>query len=430
MQRMLVYLMVVGLFLAACASPAGPVSVPTEVGPTPAEPTPAQPTSEPTTETPTEAPEDLPAANAAVQALAALLGIDPSLITVAEVEAVEWNDSCLGIVRIDAICAQGIVPGYRLSLAVEGRQFEYHTNEDGSAFALAPAAIEAEVEPAVAAVVKALAQALGLPEYRVNVVSVEAVEWPDSCLGVTRIDALCAQGIVPGYRLVVEAVGDVSGQLYEYHTNQDGSALTLAPVSPSAEAQTAAQAAVAALVEALGLTADQISLVSVAPREWPDACLGVSVPGMGCAQVITPGFNVVLEANEGQLYEYHTDAAGTSVQPASVALNWQRNGGIAGFCDALVVYRSGEIVAHDCKSENVAQATLAGTLAEADVAQFNEWLAQYGAVSVVQDDGAVADSMAVNLNFTGTGTAQPSEAEQQALVEWAQNLYNQLQPAS
>ena len=117
-------------------------------------------------------------------ALAALLGIDPSLITVAEVEAVEWNDSCLGIVRIDAICAQGIVPGYRLSLAVEGRQFEYHTNADGSAFALAPATIEAEVEPAVAAVVKALAQALGLPEYRVNVVSVEAVEWPDSCLGI------------------------------------------------------------------------------------------------------------------------------------------------------------------------------------------------------------------------------------------------------
>jgi hypothetical protein len=49
---------------------------------------------------------------------------------------------------------------------------------------------------------------------------------------------------------------------------------------------------------------------------------------------------------------------------------------------------------------------------------------------VTQDDGAVADSMTVNFNLTGAGTAQPSEAEQQAMIEWAQNLYAQLQPAS
>ena len=418
MQRLMVYLTVIGLFLAACSAPAGSVVVPTEVAPTPAEPTAETPTEEPN-------PVDVPAANAAVQALAALLGIDPSLITVVDVEAVEWSDSCLGIVRIDAICAQGIVPGYRIKLEADGRQYTYHTNEDGTALAIAPLAAEA-VEPGVAAaVVKALAQALGLDEYRVNVVSVEAVEWNDSCLGVVRIDALCAQGVVPGYRLMLE----VNGQLYEYHTNADGSALTIAPVAGSAEAQSAIQAAVAALVKALGITADQVSVVSVTPVEWSDACLGVTVPGMGCAQAITPGYNIVLEANEGQLYEYHTNQDGTGVQAASLALTWHREGGIAGFCDDLLVYRSGEVVAYECGTENVAQDSLAAALSPEDAAKFNEWLAQFGPVSVIQDDGAVADSMLVTLNLTGIGAAQATEADQAAMVEWAQNLYALVQPA-
>ncbi len=39
--------------------------------------------------------------------------------------------------------------------------------------------------------------------------------------------------------------------------------------------------------------------------EWPDASLGNPQPGMGYAQVITPGFRLVLEA-EGKSYVYHT----------------------------------------------------------------------------------------------------------------------------
>jgi len=138
----------------------------------------------------------------------------------------------------------------------------------------------------------------------------------------------------------------------------------------------------------------------------------------------------VLEANEGQLYEYHTNQDGANVRPASLALTWQRNGGIAGFCDELLVYRSGEVVVRDCKNENVKESTLAAAVSEGGVAQFSEWLTQYGAASVQQSDGAVADSMTVLLSFTGVGAAEPDEAAQQALMEWAQNLYAQVQPAS
>ena len=42
--------------------------------------------------------------------------------------------------------------------------------------------------------------------------------------------------------------------------------------------------------------------------EWSDASLGRPQPGMMYAQVITPGYLVVLEA-DGQQYTYHTDTA-------------------------------------------------------------------------------------------------------------------------
>jgi hypothetical protein len=420
MKRLMVYLMVIGLLLAACSTPAGPVVVPTEVAPTPAEPTPAKPT-------PTDEPaaEDVPAANAVVQALAALLGLDAGQIKVVSVEEVEWSDSCLGIVYIDAICAAGVVPGYRIVLEANGLQFEYHTNADGTARAIAPATPETAAEAAVEAARAALARALGLPDYRVTLAGWQPVEWPDACLGVVRMGVLCAQGVTPGYRLMLQA----NEQLFEYHTNADGTALASAPANETLAATPAVQAALAALMKALGLTEAQIHVVSVAPRVWSDACLGVAVPGQACAEVVTPGYNVVLGGSEGQVYEYHTNQDGSSVQAASVAVTWNRHGGIAGFCDELLIYRSGEVVAHNCDNEALAQTTLAA-LSESDVAQFNDWLTKFGQVNVAQDDGAVADSMSINFSLIGTGAEQPTEADQQALMQWAQTVYTQVQPAA
>jgi hypothetical protein len=51
----------------------------------------------------------------------------------------------------------------------------------------------------------------------------------------------------------------------------------------------------------------QIEILVVEPVDWPDSCLGVASPGVACAQMITPGYRVILRAN-GSDYEYHTDA--------------------------------------------------------------------------------------------------------------------------
>ena len=58
----------------------------------------------------------------------------------------------------------------------------------------------------------------------------------------------------------------------------------------------------------LGLTpaSEAIRLVSVEPVQWSDASLGCPQPGIMYAEVITPGYLVVLEAR-GEEYRYHTD---------------------------------------------------------------------------------------------------------------------------
>jgi hypothetical protein len=80
-----------------------------------------------------------------------------------------------------------------------------------------------------------------------------------------------------------------------------------------ANAPQAALMARGALVQQLGVDPDTIMLVSADQIDWPDACLGIQTPGLMCAQVITPGYKVVLGAN-GNQYEFHTNADGSNVK--------------------------------------------------------------------------------------------------------------------
>jgi hypothetical protein len=80
-----------------------------------------------------------------------------------------------------------------------------------------------------------------------------------------------------------------------------------------AEAVGPVLAAVADLAEGQELPPDaEVTVTEVREVEWPDASLGCPQPGMVYAQVITPGYVVVLEV-EGQEYEYHTDSAQRAV---------------------------------------------------------------------------------------------------------------------
>ena len=282
---------------------------------------------------------------------------------------------------------------------------------------------QTELTPAEQAAISHLASTLDLPADQVGVISTEAVEWPDGCLGVQRVGMMCAQAVVPGYRIILQA-GD---EQYELHTNESGSQIAQVGEAPLGlvEGSVAAQ-----LASNLGLDVNEIVVVSSKDVEFPDACLGVMLQDVSCAEVITPGKIIVLKAN-GLEFEYHVNEDGSHAQPATLALTWSRDGGIAGFCDKLTVYLSGEAYGSNCRSTQP-EATMkpfVELLTAREQKTFFAWVKEYGQVSLdILDPVMAADRMVVTLEFSGVGGDQPPPEEEQAMVEFAQSMYANLFP--
>lgn len=285
-----------------------------------------------------------------------------------------------------------------------------------------PTQISVDFTPAQLAALNALSEKLGLSVNQIKLISTEAVTWPDGCLGIVRMGVMCTQAEVPGFRIILEA----DAKQYEFHTNEDGTVVLAAESTEGAgEAE---ETLIKQLAANLGLDESDISVVSSEDVEFGDACLGVAMEGMTCAQVVTPGRITVLEAN-GVEYEYHTSADGSRVQPASLALVWKREGGIAGFCDTLTLFRSGELYTSKCNGQTEGQmGTLDNLLSSQEQAQFSEWISELGEVELnASDPEGVADRMVVTLKFTGSGKSkQLTQSEEQKLFEFAQDLYTKL----
>jgi len=63
----------------------------------------------------------------------------------------------------------------------------------------------------------------GVPVEEIDVVSSQAKEWPDACLGLADQDEMCAQVITPGYEVTARA----EGQNYVVRTSADGAAVRM-----------------------------------------------------------------------------------------------------------------------------------------------------------------------------------------------------------
>ncbi|HSM71928.1 MAG TPA: hypothetical protein VK851_10330, partial [Anaerolineales bacterium] len=160
--------------------------------------------------------------------------------------------------------------------------------------------------------------------------------------------------------------------------------------------------------------------------EFNDGCLGVSMQDVMCAQVITPGHIIVLEADDIR-YEYHTNEDGSRIQPATLALTWSRDGGIAGFCDRLTIFLSGEIYGSQCKSEDGRMKTFATLLTVEERNQFNQWIGEYGEKTLDESDPkGTADGMLLVIELFGYGKGKPGKSVQQEIFSWAQKVFQEL----
>lgn len=106
------------------------------------------------------------------------------------------------------------------------------------------------------------------------------------------------------------------------------------------------------------------------------------------------------------------------IENDGVVLTWERRGGLAGFCDEVVVYADGKIMSSSCRP----QATQRTHLSVVQLAQLTTWIEAFKPFEYVQSDDAVADSMTVQLTFSGQGTQAASEAEIEHVLDFARLL--------
>jgi hypothetical protein len=162
------------------------------------------------------------AIEAARKALADKLGLDVSEIDVMLVLEEMFPNACLGLAEEDEMCAEVIVDGWIIELMAQGQTYIVHTDNDGHSLRFA---LEAEADgDAVSAAKDVLSARIGTAVESIALVEMEEVDWRDGCLEVHEEDGFCTMVIVFGYRLILEA----EGQLYEVRTNLDGHQVVIA----------------------------------------------------------------------------------------------------------------------------------------------------------------------------------------------------------
>ncbi|MGD2144512.1 MAG: hypothetical protein PVF54_08560 [Anaerolineae bacterium] len=142
---------------------------------------------------------------------------------------------------------------------------------------------------------------LDVSQAGIEVFTIEPVEWADASLDCPEPGKAYAQAITLGYRILLR----VGEKEYEVHTDQSGQKVVVC----ERKEQEGRAAAVAQLAGELEIPSDEIEVLSVELYEWADTSLGCPEAGTSYAQVITPGYRVILET-QGEKYEVHTDREG------------------------------------------------------------------------------------------------------------------------
>jgi hypothetical protein len=363
----------------------------------------------------------------------------PDEIRLLKIEAVDWPDACLGATQAGEVCAQMITPGYRVQAEIKGKTYELHT--DGGKFVRQAATPPAkETDPAAEPARLWLMEQFKIDSGEIQVVSVTEQTWPDGCLGVRRPDAKCSEGLVPGYRVLLEA----RGSRYEIRTSRDRKNMVLAdrkyqlsnPVGGGLERPQITwksdengclllQAAndQAAFGDCWG-TLSVVTLPNPDRIKELDALLKAYRPfaSQTAAGEITfygGGTGEAGPAQQRALAEWarmlFLEVSSKTPLPANgLALTWQRSGGIAGFCDDLKVYRSGLAVSTSCKGSSQSR-----WLSAAQLEQLYAWLDTLQTSAGKQSDPATADAMSITWTLSGSGTRTASPAEIQAILGFA-----------
>ena len=190
-----------------------------------------------------------------------------------------------------------------------------------------PTAVQADADETLSRLIvrakEDLVQSTSAAADEITLVSTEEVEWGDTSLSCPHPDEMYAQMITPGYFIVLKS----GGSTYDFHSGtdpegplvqctEDGTPAGVAAALPEeheGETQMDADGALprlierstADLVQATSAAAAEIAVVSTEEVEWGDTSLGCPQPDEMYAQMITPGYLIVLESG-GNTYDFHS----------------------------------------------------------------------------------------------------------------------------
>lgn len=156
----------------------------------------------------------------------------------------------------------------------------------------------------------ALASTLNVPEADIAFLNITPQLWPDASLGCPQPDQAYAQVVTSGYLITFR----VDEATYEVHSDENqyfvvclnSSAGPASPTPPDPIVAEFIQQVKDDLATNLGLSPDEVVLVSSEAVDWTDGSLGCK-PDHGTAypSELISGYRIVLAVGD-QYYEYHT----------------------------------------------------------------------------------------------------------------------------
>ena len=150
------------------------------------------------------------------QHLAEILQIATREITLEAMDEVRWPDTCLGLLADSAPCQPRSIPGYHLTFRVGKKKYSFHTDRSENIRYAGPLK-PFENPPANVSFVRSLLAAhLKVPAEEIELLDLEEIAWPDTCLGLPS-EELCLSGETPGHRILLQA----GGQVYRFHTGHE-----------------------------------------------------------------------------------------------------------------------------------------------------------------------------------------------------------------
>ena len=138
----------------------------------------------------------------------------------------------------------------------------------------------AETERITGEALALLAEWIGAPETEFRLTSIEAVEWPDACLGIANPALVCADVLTPGYRVTLHHVAAPNSP-YLVHVSKAGNYAWAPSHGPESRTVTAVDPdASTVTLEGLGATEDRMAgLQRVVPGSSLDVPLRDLQPG-------------------------------------------------------------------------------------------------------------------------------------------------------